>query len=252
MILAIDIGNTNIKIGIFDYKLLKVIRLATDKERTTLQYAAEISHIFSLEGVSVSDICGAVIASVVPPLTDRIKSAVNKICGIDSVVINENNSGLKISIDNPSLLGADLIASAAGAIGKYPFPCVIFDLGTANTVSVIDKNGAFIGGSIMAGVNISLSALASKTAQLPSISLTEPASIIGKNTRDSMLSGAVIGTAAALDGFALRIEEELGDYVTAVATGGISKIILPYCRRKIIYDENLMMDGLINIYGLNS
>lgn len=254
MILTIDIGNTNIKIGLYGNELCGVLRLATEPNRTAVQYAAEIMSIFSLEKIDLGDITGGIISSVVPSLTNKIKTAVIKVFGIEPMVLSEGiNTGLNLKIDNPKRLGADLIAGAAGAVGKYPLPCVIYDLGTATTVTVLDKNGDFIGGSILAGVNISLAALASETAQLPPVSLSDaPAGVINKNTRDSMLSGAVFGTAAAIDVFAKRIEGELGSSVTTVATGGIAKFILPHCRREVVYDENLMMRGLANIYRLNA
>lgn len=252
MLLAVDIGNTNIKFGIYEERFTRLIRLATDSTRTAVQYAADISSVFSFEGIDTEKITGAVISSVVPPLTGRICDAVKAITGSMPLILGmSTKTGLNIKIDSPCSLGSDLIAGAVGARLKYPAPCIIFDLGTANTVSVIDKNGDFIGGAIMAGVNISLSALTEKTAQLPPVSIDFPANAVGKNTRDSMLSGAVFGTAGAIDGFCLRIESEIEADAVCIATGGISRFILPYCRRKIIYDEYLALDGLIEIYRLN-
>ena len=252
MILAVDIGNTNIKFGIYEKCFIKLIRLATDSTRTAVQYAADISAVFSFEKIDVSKITGAVISSVVPALTGRICDAVKAVTGALPLILGIHiKTGLNIKIHSPSSLGADLIAGAVGAKAKYTAPCIIFDLGTANTVSVVNKNGDFIGGAIMAGVNISLSAPTDKTAQLPPVSVDFSIGVIGKNTHDSMISGAVFGTAGAIDGFCERIEAELGTSAACIATGGISRFILPYCRRKIIYDEYLALDGLIEIYRLN-
>ncbi len=253
MILAVDIGNTNIKIGIYEGRFIKMLRFATDKSRTSVQYAADISSVFALQKIGAKQIAGVVVSSVVPPLTGRICEALHEITGLEPIIVGINiKTGLNIKIDSPQSLGADLIAGAVGAKAKYRTPCIIFDLGTANTVSVIDKGGDFLGGAIMAGANISLAALTDKTAQLPPVGLDFPAGIIGKNTHDSMLSGVVFGTAGAIDGYCERMEEELGEAAMCVATGGISKFILPYCRRKIIYDEYLALDGLIQIYRLNA
>ena len=252
MILAVVIGNTNIKIGTFEKDFTNLIRLATDNNRTTEQYAADINSILLLKNINLSKFSGSVISSVVPELTEKIFKAVKISINNDPLVIGiDIKTGLNINIDAPSSLGADLIAGAVGAKAKYSYPCIIFDFGTATTASVIDKSGNFIGGAIMSGVNISLAALADKTAQLPPVSIDFPKSIIGKNTYDSMLSGAVFGAAGAIDGFCDRIEDDIGASALCIATGGIAKFILPYCRHRIIYDEYLALEGLVEIYRLN-
>ena len=161
-------------------------------------------------------------------------------------------TGLNIKIDNPAQLGADLVAGAVGAIDEYTMPCVIIDMGTASTISVLDRSGAFLGGAIAAGVRLTLKALAENTAQLPSISIEAPSAVIGSNTVECMQSGLVYGTAAMLDGLLDKIEQELGETPTVVATGGMSKEIIPHCRRNIIYNENLLLDGLRIIYEKNN
>jgi type III pantothenate kinase len=160
-------------------------------------------------------------------------------------------TGLNIRIDNPATLGADMVAGCVAALEKYPCPAIIFDLGTATTVSVIDSDRVMIGGCIMPGVRISLEALSTRTAQLPHISLEAPAHVIGKNTVDCMVAGSVIGTAAMMDGICDRIEEELGKPCTVVATGGLAKVTSPYCKRKVFLDENLLLDGLYILYERN-
>ncbi|HOD03266.1 MAG TPA: type III pantothenate kinase, partial [Clostridiales bacterium] len=160
--------------------------------------------------------------------------------------------GLKICIDNPKELGADLVASAVGAISKYPLPCLIIDLGTASKLSVINEDGAFLGCAIVSGVEISLDALSKRTSQLPAISLEAPANAIGTNTIDSIKSGTLLGNAAMLDGLSDALENELGKpFKTLVATGGLSKDIIPLCKKEIILNKTLILEGLYEIYYKN-
>jgi type III pantothenate kinase len=161
-------------------------------------------------------------------------------------------TGLNIKIDNPAQLGADLVAGAVGALDSYTMPCVVIDMGTASTISVLDRNGTFLGGAIAAGVRLTLKALTENTAQLTSIPIEAPKSIIGANTVECMQSGLVYGTAAMLDGMLEKIEEELGETPTFVATGGLSKEIITHCKKDIIYNENLLLDGLRAIYDKNN
>ena len=160
-------------------------------------------------------------------------------------------TGLNIKIDNPAQLGADLVCVSVAALLKYPLPSIVFDLGTATTISALTKNGEMIGGSILTGVGTALNALAQGTAQLPQISLSGDVSPIGSNTVDCMRSGAVIGNAAMIDGMILRYKEILGEDTTVIATGGLSTVITPHCREQIVVDENLLFDGLYAIYKKN-
>lgn len=161
-------------------------------------------------------------------------------------------TGLNIKIDNPAQLGADLAAGAVGAMGKYPTPCVIIDMGTATTLSVLDKEGAFVGGAIAAGIRSTLDALSTNTAQLPFINLQAPDSVVGTNTVSSMQSGLILGAAAMLDGMIDRIEEEIGELASVIATGGLAEMVVENCRREIVIDNNLLLDGLYKIYKKNS
>ena len=161
-------------------------------------------------------------------------------------------TGLNIKIDNPAQLGADLVAGAVGALDAYTTPCVVIDMGTASTISVLDKNGTFLGGIIAAGVRLTLKALAENTAQLSSINIEAPQSVIGANTAECMQSGLVYGTASMIDGLLERIEEEMEETPTVVATGGLSKEIITHCKSNIIYNENLLLDGLRVIYEKNN
>ncbi len=253
MILTIDIGNTNTTVGAFDgNKIIFVSRLATDPRRMEDQYALELNSIFSLYHVSKSDFTGAIIGSVVPPLTPSITNAIKKLMGITPLIVGPGiKTGLNIRIDNPAQLGADLAAGAVAAATMYPLPCIVFDLGTATKASVIDSDGAMIGGVIAPGVRISLDALATRTAQLPQVDLEAPQKVIGTNTIDCMKSGAVFGTAAMIDGLCKRIEEQLGEKATVVATGGYLHEIAKHCKREIIQNDILVLQGLQIIYERN-
>lgn len=254
MLLAIDIGNTNITLGGYrDNILAFTARLATDSRMTSDQYAIALRDVLSLYGQNPGDIEDAIISSVVPQVSSAVSRAVSQLCEIVPLMIGPGvKTGLNIKIDNPAQLGADLVVGAVGAMAEYTLPCVIIDMGTASTISVIDKDGNFRGGAIAAGVRLTLKALTENTAQLPSIDIEAPRSVIGTNTIDSMKSGLVFGTAAMLDGLLDRIEEELGETATVVATGGLSKEIIVHCHRHIIYNENLLLEGLREIYEKNN
>lgn len=253
MVLAVDIGNSNIVIGCCrDNKITFVERLSTKPDSTTLEYAISFKNVLELYGITKEDIDGAIISSVVPSVTSTVLGAVKKITGIDALVIGPGlKTGLNIMIDNPAQLGSDLVVDAAAGIAEYPLPLIIFDMGTATTVSVIDENKNYLGGMIIPGVNISLNALTARTSQLPKISLDPPKKVIGRNTIDSMKSGILYSTAASLDGIIDRIEEETGKKYTAVATGGLAGRIIPMCKKKIILDDELLLKGLIIIYNKN-
>lgn len=251
MLLAIDMGNTNITLGAYDGdRLVFVSRLYTARHKSSDEFAIDLLDIFNLYNVKPSDFDGVILASVVPQLTEHIINAVKRTTGIEPLLVGEKyNGNIKLDILPVSQVGADLIAGVIAAESKYPLPCLVADLGTATKILVIDKNGYFKGCTISPGVKISLDALAQGAALLPSVSFTAPKKAIGENTTECMQSGIVFGTAAMLDGLFERITEELGDdNVTVVATGGYGKSIIPSCKTKIIYDENLLLDGLKEIY----
>lgn len=252
MLLTIDIGNTNITLGVFDGdKLLFTSRLATDRKRTEDQYAIEIQNIFKLHNAEIRLFKGAVISSVVPEVTDALKKAVEFVTDKAPFVLQSDiGSGLKVVNKSVGHLGADIAAVSVAAIEKYPLPCFILDLGTATKIILVDENAMFCGCTISAGVGISIEALSAKTSQLPTFSLEAPETSIGTNTIDCMKSGTVYGTAAMLDGLTRRMERDFGKKVkTTVATGGLSKEIVKHCEQKVIYDENLILDGLKYIYS---
>ena len=253
MILAIDIGNTNIVIGcIEDGDILFVERLSTNSTQTVLEYAISFKNVLEMYEISPSAITGSIIASVVPPVTNIVKDAVFKITHHKVLIVGPGlKTGLNILMDNPAQLGADLVVDAVAALAKYKPPLVIFDMGTATTLSVVDRRGSYLGGMIIPGLRLSVDALSARAAQLPYIHLGAPERLIGTNTVDCMQAGAVYSNAAMLDGLIDRVEEELGEPVTAVATGGLMGTVAPYCKRKIFYDENLMLEGLSLLYRKN-
>lgn len=251
MLLAIDMGNTNITLGAYrDGELAFVSRLYTSRHKSGDEYAIDLLDIFDLYKVKPSDFSGCVFASVVPELTQALTTAIKRTVGIEPVIVGGESYGeLKVDILPVSCLGADLIAGAVAAREKYPLPCLVCDLGTATKILVIDGDGTFRGCTISPGVKISMDALTKNAALLPSVSFTTPERAIGENTTECMQSGIVFGTAAMLDGMIKRIRNELGyERCTLVATGGYSTGIVPCCEEKLIYDENLLLDGLKAIY----
>ena len=251
MLLTIDIGNTNITMGIYEEdELLFTSRLATDRKRTSDQYSVELLNIFKLHNANCSDFSGAIISSVVPEVVYAVRTAVETVTGVSPLVLTSDiGTGLKIITNTEGFLGADLAVASVAARDKYPLPCFVLDLGTATKIMLLDKRGTFLGCTISAGVGISLEALAAKTSQLPAVSLTAPETSIGTNTVDCMRSGTVFGTAAMLDGLTERMEKDFGEEViTTIATGGLAKEIVKNCQRKVIFDENLILEGLKNIY----
>lgn len=253
MILAIDIGNTNIVIGCIDgTKCVFVERLSTVRTKTELEYAIDIKNVLDIYHIKRADLDGGIISSVVPQITTVAKLAVEKILKKEPLVVGAGiKTGLNIRIDNPAQLGSDLVVDSVAALAEYPAPMLIFDLGTANTVCVIDKNKNYIGGMIYPGIGVSLDSLTANAAQLGGISLEAPAHIIGKNTAECMQSGTIYSSAAAIDGLIDRLTEELEGSVTVIATGGLAKKIVPYCRREIVLDDDLLLKGLAVIYRKN-
>lgn len=254
MILTIDIGNTNIMCGGFDGSSLSfVVRMSTELSMTEDEYASKILSILALHNVEKKEIKGAIISSVVPPLNAIMKKAVSLMYGVDALVVGPGiKTGLNIHCDNPSSVGSDLICACVAANKLYGSPALIIDMGTATKMTVLNKNGAFEGVSIIPGVLMGLDALAEKTAQLPKISLEAPQKVIGKNTVDCMKSGVVFGNAALIDGMIDRINAEMSYKLPVIATGGLAQIIIPHCTHDILVDEYLVLKGLELLYRKNS
>ena len=253
MILAIDIGNTNIVVGCIDEVMIYVTeRLSTVHTKTELEYVVDLKTVLDIYHIKRTDIEGCIISSVVPQITDIAKLAAEKILKKEVMVLGPGvKTGLNIVMDNPGQLGADLVADAVAGLASYPVPLVVIDMGTATTISVVNSKKQYVGGMIMPGVGISLDALTARASQLSGISIDAPRHIIGKNTIECMKSGVLYSNAAALDGIIDRIEEELGEKTTVIATGGLAKKIVPHCRKEIILDEELLLKGLMLIYRKN-
>ena len=253
MLLAIDIGNTNIVIGcIKDDEIQFKARIATDYTRTSDQYGVEIKNMLEAFGIHKEDISDCIISSVVPPVFNSVRTGVIKVIGKQPMVVGPGlKTGLDIHVDTPSQVGSDRIVIAVAALAEYAAPLILIDLGTATTIEVVEAPKTYIGGVIYPGVKLSLDALTSRAAQLPGISLDKPKQVIGKNTVDCMRSGMMYGTAAMLDGVIDRIEEELGHSCTLVATGGLAQFVIPMCKHQIILEKDLLLKGLNIIYKKN-
>ena len=253
MILAIDVGNTNIVVGcIDDRKTYFIERLSTNRTKTELEYAVDLKNVLDIYHIKKAEIEGCIISSVVPQITNIVKLAAEKILKKNAIVLGPGvKTGLNIMMDNPGQLGADQVADAVAGISSYPVPLILIDMGTATTASVVNSKKQYVGGMILPGVGVSLDALTARASQLSGISIDAPRHVIGKNTIECMKSGVLYSNAAALDGIIDRIEEELGEKATVVATGGLAKKIVPHCKREIILDEELLLRGLLIIYEKN-
>lgn len=254
MLLTIDVGNTNIKLGIYDNEELhRIIKISTDSHKTADELAVELYTLFQVYSVDAFSIDGCIICSVVPRITNRMKAAVKSVTGIDALVVGPGiKTGVNICIEDPATLGADLVVACAAAQSMFSSPCIVISMGTATAMFVIDKDRRMLGGSIAPGVSISLDALTAQGALIPSISLTAPKNIVGKNTDESIRSGVVIGTACMIDGMIDKYEKELCAKCNIVATGGIAPMIVNNCTHDIILKDDLILEGLRIIYNKNS
>ena len=251
MLLAIDIGNTNIVIGgIRDGEILFEARIATDHLKTSDQYAVDIRNILKLFEVDLHKVQDSIISSVVPPVFNSVCTAIIKLTQRQPIVVGPGiKTGLDIRMDNPAQVGSDLIVDAVAAFHDYPTPLIVIDMGTATTMSLVGRGNVYLGGPIIPGLRVSLDALSSSAAQLFGISLEKPQRVIGKNTIECMSSGIMYGHAAMIDGMIDRMQEELGEPIASViATGGTSQFVVPLCRHKIIYDKDLLLKGLAILY----
>lgn len=253
MILAVDIGNSNIVLGgIQGDNIAFEARLRTEPTKTSDEYCIDVKIILDVYGFKREDVEGAIISSVVPQVLNSIKTAIKKLTGKTALVVGPGlKTGLNIRVENPSQTGADLVVGSVAALREHKPPLIVVDMGTATTMSVLDDSGALIGGCICPGVKISLDALTERTALLPGLQLDQPRKAIGRNTIDCMRSGIMMGNACMLDGMVQRMEEELGQKATVVITGGIAKFIAPLCKTPMIYDKDLILKGLAFLYREN-
>ena len=253
MLLAIDIGNSNIVIGgIDEEKIHFEARIATDRIKTSDQYGVEIKNMLDLFRVPVEEVEDCIISSVVPPVFNALRTGVVKVTGMEPIVVGPGiKTGLNIQMDDPASVGSDRIVIAVAALQEYKPPIILVDMGTATTMEVVDHGNTYLGGCIIPGVRVSAEALSSRASQLPGIQLDKPKRVIGKNTVECMRSGIMYGAAAMLDGMLDRMEEELGKRTTVVVTGGMAQFIAPLCRRKMMVEKDLLLKGLYAIYKKN-
>ena len=253
MILAIDVGNTNIVLGWIEQgEIREILRIQTLTGETDAEYAIKLLQLLQISGIDPKGFEGAILSSVVPPVTSALTQAVKKITGLDCMVVGPGmKTGMNVRIDDPGTLAGDIVVGSVAAMVTYGYPCIVLDLGTATTAVVVDRDGCYRGGAILPGVKLGVRALAAGTSLLPDISITPPKKVIATNTVDSMRSGAVFGTAAAIDGLVDRMEAELGYSCRVIATGGLASCIVPYCRREIICDDDLLLKGLWVLWEKN-
>ena len=253
MLLAVDIGNTNIKFGVFrDDELIRTLTISCNKNKTADEYAVELYSLIRVMGIHRTDFDGCIISSVVPTVSARIDGAIRDLLGVEPLIVGPGvKTGLNIRIEDPSTLGADLVVACVAANAAFPAPCIVISMGTATVLCVIDKHRAMLGGLIAPGVMVSLNALTGNAALLVSVALEPPKSVIGNNTDRSIRSGVVWGAVCMIDGMIDKIEQELGEQCTIVATGGMAKTIIPHCSHTITVKDDLIMQGLKIIYEKN-
>ena len=256
MILAIDTVNTHTILGCVDEScnVVQTLQMSTDVVKTAYEYAMDMKGIMELAGIDPRGFEGAIISSVVPMVTPVLIKAVKLVTDQTPLVVGAGvKTGLNIRLDDPGSIAGDLVATAVAAKEFYPLPCIIIDMGTATTVTVVDESGSYIGGAIMPGAGVSLAALTKEASLLPDIEFSAPKKIIGTNTIDAMKGGIIYGCAGALDGIIERYREELGGSVgSIVATGGMGRIIAPFCRNEVIIDNRLLIKGLGVIWNKNN
>lgn len=246
MLLAIDVGNTQTVVGMFNgHELVDHWRIATDAERTSDELALMIQQFLGFHGFSFDDsITGVVISSVVPRVTAELRQMTTRYFSLPALVVEPGvRTGMPILYDNPKEVGADRIANAVGAYDLYGGPSIVVDFGTATTIEAISERGEYLGGAIFPGVEVSLDALFERAAGLRRVELAQPKHVIGRSTMESIQSGAIYGFAAQVDGLAERFMAELGD-CTVIATGGLATVILPHTRTVQHYEPWLTLYGL--------
>ena len=254
MILAVDVGNTNIVIGCIEQgEIRSTVRVRTEPGQTAAEYGIKLKQLFDFFGIDPNGFEGAILSSVVPPVNEPLRQAIELLTGVKCLIVGPGmKTGMNVRIDDPGTLGCDLVVGGVAAIAEYGAPLIVVDLGTATTITLIDENRCFRGGAILPGVKLSYSALTAGTSLLPDISITAPKKCIATNTVDCMRSGAVFGTAATIDGMVDRMEAELGQPCKVIATGGLAASIAPYCKRSIICDDQLLLKGLWTLYRKNN
>ncbi|GMR02286.1 MAG: type III pantothenate kinase [Acidimicrobiia bacterium] len=253
MLLTIDVGNTQVALGMFDgEKLIGHWRVSTEPEATIDEMRWQMAGILGADGFAQSDIRGVAISSVVPAITTSLRRVAPHITSGDVVVVEPGTrTGVAIEIDNPREVGADRVVNAVAARERHGAPAIVVDFGTSTNFDVIGREGSYVGGAIAPGLEVSTEALVSGTAALRRVEFEEPRSVIGKGTVEAIQSGALYGHAGLVDGIVERIAKELGGDVKRVATGGLASTIVPHCRSVDTIDPYLTLEGLRIIYNLN-
>ncbi|MFQ5543547.1 MAG: type III pantothenate kinase [Nitrospiria bacterium] len=254
MLLAIDIGNSEVTVGLFKEKELKgEWRVSSDLDKTPDEYGILISALLKSNGFTSTRISGVILSSVVPRLTSVFQNISEKYFSImvPMQVTHRLETGLNIQYDRPEEIGVDRIVNATAAYHLYGGPVVIVDLGTATTFCVVSEKGEYLGGAIAPGLNLSLEALYSHAAKLPRIKIAKPSCVIGKDTHSSVQSGSVFGYVGLIDGMVRRIHHEIGSKAHVIGTGGLAKLIASECETISHVRQTLTLEGLMIIYGMN-
>lgn len=254
MLLAIDIGNTNIVVGVFDGEKLKATwRLGTDVHKLEDEYAALLLNLLSMKGLAFADIDDAIISSSVPPLVTVFEELCRRYFEVTPMVVGPGiKTGVRISIENPREVGADRVVNAAAAHKLYGGPLIVIDFGTATTLDAVSEEGDYLGGAIAPGIVISSEALFEHAAKLPRVELVRPPKAIGRNSVSAMQSGIVFGYVGLIEGIVARMQKELGGTAKVIATGGLANIIASETGVVDAVELDLTLVGLRLIYELNS
>jgi type III pantothenate kinase len=245
MLLALDVGNTNLTIGAFDgVNLAAQWRLRTVHDQTADEWGILLRNLFALSGLDIARVSGVIISSVVPPLDQSLAAMAPRYFGSEALFVNPADAGLVMRVDHPAEVGADRVVNGVAAFSKYGGPCIIVDLGTAVNFDVVSAKGEYLGGVITAGIGISIAALFSKTARLPMVAFRQPEKLIGTNTVACLQSGFYYGSLAMIDGILERLIDELGSEAKVIATGGQAALIARESTYVKNVDEHLTLEGL--------